>query len=422
MTYEQVVQNLESLSIMPKTMPGLEKLKKALSHKSWYQSLDSQKIITVAGTNGKGTTCAALEALLISAGQKVGLYTSPHLISTTERIRSNGQNISRENFIKLYLENENLIRTYQLTHFESLTLMAADYFFSQQYLDFAIFEVGLGGTYDATNVFPNGLSIITALGMDHQNILGNTIQEIASNKFGIIKKNSVVVHHVLPEETNELFHATLEKTDSRSVAACKWTLKVEQKNSMPIWFIDTQYGIAEINIPGARACENIATALTAFEVLGFNPQKHLNCLKQIKWQGRMQMINLPEINCPVFLSGDHNPQGVQSLIDLLKYYQWQTLHLVVGVGQDKDAENIFSQLLQLPRHKLYLTVTPFKGRALSDYSKQVKEHSAAQNENIIELLKSIQTKADDMILVTGSLYLVGEVLKQLSTKPENPHA
>jgi len=411
MTYEQVVQKLESLNIMPKTMPGLEKLKKALTHKNWYQNLDPHKIITVAGTNGKGTTCAALETLLISAGQKVGLYTSPHLISTTERIRSNGQNISQENFIKLYLENENLIRTYELTHFESLTLMAADYFFSQQNLDFAIFEVGLGGAYDATNVFPNGLSIITALGLDHQNILGNTIQEIAANKFGIIKKNSVVVHHLLPEETQELFHTTLKKTDSRSVAACKWTLKVDQENLLPIWFIDTQYGIAEINIPGARACENIATALTAFEVLGFNPEKHLHALKHIQWQGRMQMISLPDINCPVFLSGDHNPQGVQSLIDLLQYYKWNTLHLIVGIGQDKDAENIFAQLLQLPRHKLYLTVTPFKGRSIRDYSKQIKEHSVSQSDNVIELLKSIRTEADDMVLVTGSLYLVGEVLK-----------
>lgn len=411
MTYDQVVQKLESLNIMPKTMPGLEKLKNALNHKSWYQNLDSKKIITVAGTNGKGTTCAALEALLISANQKVGLFTSPHLVSTTERIRTSGQNISQENFIKLYQANASLIQTYELTHFESLTLMAADYFFSQQELDFIIFEVGLGGTYDATNVFPNGLAIITALGMDHQNILGNTIQEIAANKFGIIKENSIVVHHVLPEETYVIFHSTLKKNNSRSVAACKWMLEVERDTNLPKWFIDTQYGRAEINIPGARACENIATALTAFEVLGFNPAKHLQALQKIQWQGRMQQITLPEINCPIFLSGDHNPQGVQSLVDLLQFYNWNTLHLIVGVGQDKDAENIFAQLLKLPRHKLYLTVTPFKGRALSGYSAQIKEHSVSQNENIIELLKSLRTEADDMVLVTGSLYLVGEVLK-----------
>ena len=133
MTYEQVVSELESKTIMPKTMPGLDKIKRALNEKSWYLNLNPKKIITVAGTNGKGTTCAALEALLLTQNKKVGLYTSPHLVTTAERIRINGVNISKDQFAKLYLKNKDLMERYDLSHFECLTLMAGDYFFNPEW-------------------------------------------------------------------------------------------------------------------------------------------------------------------------------------------------------------------------------------------------------------------------------------------------
>lgn len=409
MTYSEVVKALESLSIMPKTMPGLEKLRQALQHKPWFSKLDPEKIITVAGTNGKGTTSAALEALLMSAKQSVGLFTSPHLVSTTERIRINSEPISEEQFIQIYLENKILITESQLTHFESLTLMAADYFFGHKNLDYVIFEVGLGGTYDATNIFPNRFSIITALGLDHQNILGNTIEEIAKNKFGIVKNNSKVIHHALPAAVSEQFRHLIDFTESVAIPAKKGKLICE-KSFDPKWFLETQWGKTETNLPGIRACENIMTALTAFAEMGFDPPLHLQALNHIQWQGRMQKILWPGLAAPVYLSGDHNVQGVQSLIDLLQYYEWNELHLVVGIGVDKAADEIFKMLMKLPRVKIYLTKTPFKGRGLSDYPTSVREVAVAENENPIELLKSIKAKPNDIILVTGSLYLVGEIL------------
>jgi dihydrofolate synthase/folylpolyglutamate synthase len=415
LTYKNTVNALEALSIMPKSMPGLEKLKQALQHKTWYQNLPSEKIITVAGTNGKGTTCAALQTLLLSAGKKVGLYTSPHLITTTERIRVNGEPISEKDFVQLYQENKTLISQYELTHFESLTLMAAEYFFGKNELDHIIFEVGLGGTFDATNVFPNRYSVITALAMDHQNILGNTVLEIAKNKFGIIKPNSKVIHHPLPPEVFALFSEVLTSMNSQAVAAVPGTIHAE-KDFEPHWFLQTPWGKAMVNIPGHRACENIMTALTVFEELGYEPQDHLHSLENIHWQGRMQKVKWPHVDAPVYLSGDHNIQGVQSLVQLLQSYDWNTLHLVVGIGQDKAADEMLRMLFSLPRSRVYLTKTPFKGRGLLDYPEDYRTQAAGENENVIEILNSLQAGKNDLILVTGSLYLVGQVLTELKSR------
>ncbi len=414
LNFHSVVTALEALNIMPKTMPGLEKLKQALQHKTWFQTLSPEKIITVAGTNGKGTTCAALQTLLLSAGKKVGLYTSPHLISTTERIRINGEQISEAQFVELYKENKHLIEKFDLTHFESLTLMAADCFFGHNDLDHVIFEVGLGGTYDATNVFPNRYSVITALAMDHQNILGNTVLEIAKNKFGIIKQNSKVVHHPLPAEVFGLFAEVLSATNSQAIAAVPGSIHAE-KDFEPHWFLQTPWGKTMVNIPGHRACENIMTALTLFEELGYEPQDHLHSLEKIVWQGRMQKIAWPGLDVPVYLSGDHNIQGVQSLIQLLQSYDWNTLHLIVGIGQDKAADEMFRMLFSLPRSQLYLTKTPFKGRELLDYDDEIRTKAAGENEDVVELLNSIQAKKNDLVIVTGSLYLVGQVLSKVAT-------
>lgn len=411
--FKKAVAALEALNIMPKTMPGLEKLKQALQHKTWFAELNPEKIITVAGTNGKGTTCAALQTLLLSAGKKVGLYTSPHLISTVERIRVNGQEIAEADFVRLYQENKALIAQYELTHFESLTLMAAEYFFANNELDYVIFEVGLGGTYDATNVFPNRYSIITALAMDHQNILGNTVLEIAKNKFGIIKPNSKVVHHPLPGEVFALFAEVLAQTNSQAIAAVAGSIHAE-KDFEPHWFLTTPWGKTLVNIPGHRACENIMTALTMFEELGFEPQDHLHSLEKIPWAGRMQKIKWPHLEAPVYLSGDHNFQGVQSLVQLLQSYEWNDLHLVVGIGQDKAADEMFRLLYTLPRVNIYLTKTPFKGRSLMEYPEDVRTRAVDENEDVIALLNSVPAKKNDLVIVTGSLYLVGAVLSFLN--------
>ncbi len=405
---------------MPKSMPGLDKIKRALVKTDWYSKIDPKKVVIVAGTNGKGTTSAALESLLLHAGQRVGFYSSPHLVSTTERIRLNGIDIAEADFLNVFHRCEALIKECELSHFEALTLMAGEYFFgalNTAPLDFAILEVGLGGTYDATNAFPHKYVVVTKLGLDHVSILGSTIQDIAVNKFGVVTNKSIVVHHVLPVEVAELKARVQKQTNSNWVETEKAELIIDDQGSRPRYFLK-HADLAmkfEINIPGARAAENVMTAATMFQILGFDLSHHVEALKQIQWAGRMQEVKIPAINCPVYLSGDHNLQGIQSLIEILKNYRFKRLHLVVGIGVDKQADEMFQLLSQLPQVAFYLTRTPFKGRALNEYPEWVRQKAEGQSENVSEILNAVaqNANAEDLCVVTGSLYLVGEVLKTM---------
>ena len=402
--FTEVVQALEAKGIMPKTKPGLEKISGAVTQKSWFKNLDPKKIITVAGTNGKGTTCACLESLLIGAGKRVGLYTSPHLIQTTERIRVQRLDITEERFCDLYQENLAIIESEHLSHFESLTLMAADYFFSERFaqnLDYIIFEVGLGGTFDATNVFPNHYSVITALGLDHVDILGNTLVEVAQNKFGIIKSDNIVVHQKLASELNDLKNNVQDKTKS---------LWVEVKNPV---------SNLPLNLIGPRAQLNAMTALTLFEKMGFPPAKHLESLSEVRWSGRMQKVFLKKYDLEIYLSGDHNPQGVDSLLEIIRAMPLKTNHFILGIGKDKKTNDMLKKITAVPDAKIYLTETPFKGTAVADYPPEFRELSHCSNSNIEKIfsfLKEQNLGSNDRIIVTGSLYLVGQVLRDHDLK------
>lgn len=423
-TYTQAVSYLESLQLMPKTMPALEKMQSALSLTDWFGTLDPNKIIVVAGTNGKGTTCAALESLLLSAGQKVGFYSSPHLVSTTERIRLNGNDISESDFVTLFNDSLPLIEKCSLSHFEALTLMAGIYFFSPKWNnqpDFVILEVGLGGSFDATNAFPHKYCGITKLGIDHTNILSGDLTEIAKNKFGIVGLKNIVVHHHLPEPLLNLKKETQKRTNSNWVEAENYDLEIKKMPAEPRYFLKYLDVKFPINIPGARAAENIMTAISLFQVLGFDLSGHEKALNSIAWRGRMQKTDWPELKCPLYLSGDHNLQGVESLLEILRDFQWRTLHLVVGIGVDKDAVQMLNKLSELNNKKLYLTETPFKGRKISEYPEDFFNSAVAVDADPLSLLNSIVKSAfaDDLVLVTGSLYLVGEVLKSTSLSPGN---
>lgn len=419
--YIQTVKFLESLQIMPKTMPGLDKIKAALLETEWYSNIDPNKVVVVAGSNGKGTTCAALECLLLEAEQKVGFYSSPHLISTNERIRLNGKSIAEEDFVNVFEQCAELIKKFSLSHFEALTLMAGHYFFSDEWshnLDIVIFEVGLGGTFDATNAFPHKFCGITKLGLDHTNILGNDIVEIAKNKFGIITKKSIVVHHKLPDEVTELKNKVQKETNCNWVQAEPYNLEVKEQRGIPRYFMSYNDNKFEINIAGERAAENIMTAICLFQVLGFDSDEYYSALNKIHWKGRMQRLDIKGIKCPVYLSGDHNEQGIDSLLSILKDFKWKRLHLVIGIGVDKDANAMLDKLTQLIDIQLYLTETPFKGRKVDEYPEKYKQQSIFFHQDVKQVLQVISEKADseDLVLVTGSLYLVGEVLSLYSMK------
>ncbi len=414
--YLEVVSFLEGLQMMPKTMPGLVKIETALKKTNWFSELDPSKVIIVAGTNGKGTTCAALEILLMEQGQQVGLYTSPHLVSTTERIRFNKNEITEDDFVRVFRDCEQIIKNCELTHFEALTFMMGHYFFSGHYIkkiDFAILEVGLGGLYDATNAFPHKYSVITKIGLDHTNILGNNLKQIAENKFGIVKTKNIVIHHSLPPEIQTLKTETQKNTNSNWIEADPAILNTKFKNNQPYYQLEHMGNTYDINLIGPRAAENIMTAIQCLQAMGFQLPEDSKALSNIKWYGRMQKIEIKGMKCPVYLSGDHNEQGIESLLEILKDFKWKRLHLVVGIGQDKDASRMLEKLMSLKNMDLYLTETTFKPCLLGDYPKFALEKSVFSDSDIKNVLHQLTEKSalEDLVLVTGSLYLVGLILK-----------
>ena len=423
--YNEFVAYLESLQMMPKSMPGLEKIKKALDLTDWYPNINPEKVIVIAGTNGKGTTAAALESMLIGAGFKVGLYTSPHLISTTERIRLNGKIISDDLFLEVGLKLEPLIKKCQLSHFESLTLMAGHIFFQMNDLDFSIFEVGLGGLFDATNAYPHQFSVITKIGLDHQNILGYSLVEIAKNKLGIIHKNNTVFHHQVQPELKSEFNKAIEKSHSTVIPLDKVTSQFHYTNDseFPVWSVVFNKEVYPINLMGERAVENIQTAMTVFNHIArkFNLNQILvkqaySKLNHIFWRGRLEKIYITSVNYPVLISGDHNEQGMKSLFSILKFFKTKTFHLIIGFGHDKEMKFLADWIKEFEAEtkvqiNLHLTRTPFKGRSLSEYPNDLIQLAKIKNENIIQLLNEIVPKKDELVLITGSLYLVGKVLE-----------
>ncbi len=419
LNYTDTVRELESRSIMPETAPSLEPMHQGLKKLLSPALFKPKNTIVVAGTNGKGSVCASLEALLRSAGMSVGLYTSPHLIQTTERIRINGKDISEEEFCCVYQNVSEKTNDLKLTHFEMLTLMAAWCFFADRSpVDWAIFEVGLGGLWDATNAIPHETSIITTLGYDHQNLLGNTLQEIAINKFGIISDQNTVIHSPLPPELSNLAAQVQLKTRSRWIPCTSYKTHTKSGTN-PQFILETQWGSIPLALPGARAALNSSTALTAFSALGFSPENHLKALSPsglIHWPGRMEKITLKNSPCPVYLSGDHNPDGVKSLLELLPYYSRKTLHILVGIGKDKDHNGILELLNQIPNSQLYLTETPFRGRKLEEYGSWVNQVRIAERDPQEALLRVLSyAHPEDLVLVTGSLYLVGHLRSISST-------
>ena len=420
-SYAEAVAFLESLQIMPKTMPGLQKIRKALALTDWFSKIDPGKIVVVAGTNGKGSTCAALEALLTDAGQRVGFYSSPHLVSTTERIRENKKAISENIFLQIFRECAAVIKECQLSHFEALTFMAAHFFFNRKtedILDFVIFEVGLGGTFDATNAIPHKYNIITALGIDHAAILGNTLQEVAANKFGIVGNKGIVVHQPLQHELLQLKAAVTKKTNSNWIEAEQGRLRVETTGSEPGYFVTYVESEFQLALPGRRAMENAMNAVTMFQILGFDFSQHAKALMKIDWQGRMQKVPWPGLRCPLYLSGDHNEQGILSLIEILKDFRWRELHIIAGIGTDKAAASMLDDLLKIPSVNLYLTETPFKGLKITEYPAKFRAAAKASHPDVLALLSQLTQVADvqDLCVVTGSLYLVGRILASVPIK------
>jgi len=383
------------------------------------------KSIHIAGTNGKGSTSHMLAAIFQTAGYKTGLYTSPHLKDFRERIKVNGEWIEEQFVIDFVSRAKHLIDALEPSFFELTVVMAFEYFVHQQ-VDIAIIETGLGGRLDSTNVITPELSIITNIGWDHVNLLGDTLEKIAFEKAGIIKQGIPVVLGETLGETKAVFEVKALATNSQIFFA-EEMYRIEncgfEMNELSCSFVNNQGYILPVrcDLAGAYQLKNIRTVLTAVDVLrqkGFalaNTTLQL-ALAQVKkltgLHGRWEVIR--EKPC-VVLDVGHNEDGVKQIVNQLSQSgrPAAAISMVIGVVKDKEVEKMLQWFNT--GYRFYFTNAHIP-RALPAADLQAKAHAfGLQGDVYDDVNKAIEQAVKDsgqdgLIVVCGSVFVVGEVV------------
>jgi len=354
--------------------------------------------IHVGGTNGKGSTSHMLASILQEAGYKVGLYTSPHLKSFTERIRINGNEISKDYIGEFIRKHKSFLEKQQLSFFE-MTVGLAFQFFADQKVDIAIIEVGMGGRLDSTNIITPLLSIITNIGLDHTQFLGETLPEIALEKAGIIKKNIPVI---IGEKQNETTPVFLEKA---------------KETNSSIYFASDNFKRYKTDLLGNYQQKNANTVVNAIQHLQhFKLDKNhidkglANVIQNTKLKGRWQILqDEPKLICDTA----HNREGLQIVMDQLSKEKFEILHIVLGVVSDKDLAKILNIF---PKNATYYFCKPNISRGLSEIILQKEASEFELNgkvySSVKEALVSAQKNAskNDIIYIGGSTFVVAEII------------
>ena len=389
------------------------------------------KTIHIAGTNGKGSTSHMLASIFQEAGYKTGLYTSPHLYDFRERIKVNGQMCSQDFVIDFTNKIKPCIEKIEPSFFEITVGMAFDYFV-QEKVDIAIIETGLGGRLDSTNVIEPELSIITNIGYDHMALLGNTLEAIASEKAGIIKKDTPVVIGALDPATKKVFEdkANLENAAiyfAENFIEFKsfqnnWQNALFEFNQPLIHLLDAplfpKNFTIECDLPAKYQAKNLKAVLVAAQLLStmgwkLTAGKVMKALSQIKknngLMGRWECI---QDSPRVILDVAHNEHGVHALLEQLASLQYQQLHIVTGMVKDKDVQSV---LQLLPKNALYYFTQSHIPRALpvnelADQAAVIGLNGHSYEDVNLALKDAIKNaNHNDLILVIGSVFLVAEV-------------
>lgn len=381
------------------------------------------KTIHVAGTNGKGSVSHMLAAIFQQCGYRTGLYTSPHLKDFKERIKVNGEFVE-ENFIISFVEKMKSISEEIEPSFFELTVVMALQYFAEQKTDIVIIETGLGGRLDSTNVITPLLSIITNIGYDHMNILGDSLEKIAFEKAGIIKKNvPVVIGETIPE-TKNIFLEKAKECNSKIIFAedeFDFTNSVLRSSELEVEVLKINSGEKEkyiLDLNGIYQQKNLRTVLTAVEELntiGFSLErkKIKAALASVKkftgLHGRWDVIQQEPM---IALDVAHNEDGIKQLLYQISLCNYKHLHIVFGIVKDKDANKILSLL---PKNAAYYFTKAQIPRALpeDELNAKAKEFNLYGEEypQVNAALKAATGKADkdDLIVVCGSVFLIGEV-------------
>ena len=403
--------------------------------------------VLIAGTNGKGSTAATLASILRTSGLKTGLYTSPHLMRINERIRINGEQISDDHFAELHgaidRAAEKLVEKTELpwhpSFFEMMTAIAFEYF-ARERVDLAVLEVGMGGRLDATNVVEPRVSVITDISLDHQKFLGNTVGEIAREKVGIIRPGGVVVTLPQQPEANDVVGNTILELGARAVNAVPYVPPVSPNSSQylvpsaesrrirfyryPLQVMGGQI-LVESPLVGRHQLRNVALAIAAAVELnqqGFSsitPKNIERGIRETHWPGRFQVI-APRSGWPeMVIDVAHNPAGAWALRSALsERYEDRRLIFVFGAMRDKAISEMAEILFPLADR--VIATRPENPRAASpEEIQQAGARTGVEIENIEDVHKAVERArelgdAGTVVVITGSIYLVGEVMSSIS--------
>jgi dihydrofolate synthase/folylpolyglutamate synthase len=407
---------------------GLDNIAKLLSAAGNPQK--TFRAVHVGGTNGKGSTAAMIESILRTSGATTGLFTSPHLVNFTERIRVDGEEIAEEDVVALAGEVRQIterMEEFSPTFFEVVTAMAFLYF-QRRGVGWAVIEVGLGGRLDATNILMPEATVITEIGYDHCEFLGKTLKEIAGEKAGIIKSGVPVVSAAQRPEAGEVIEKkAVEKGCRLFRYGEEFTAQLLVGSPMDIRFHYTGAGdYDDIRLPmaGVHQMGNAAMAIKTIEVLA-EKYAESQCdigkgIASVKWPGRLEMArNDP----PTLIDGAHNPHAALALSHYLREIlaSWyQRIILVAGIMADKDIDGILNPLLALASEVIF--ASPAYGRAARADVLAARAaaggYSSRTAGNVAEALLMAEGlwRPGDLIVVTGSFYTIGEAKEALGTK------
>jgi dihydrofolate synthase/folylpolyglutamate synthase len=379
-TYDGIVSYMNSLEFSGMKL-GIERIKEAL--KLFGNPEKKLKIIHITGTNGKGSVAAMTSSVLLEAGYTVGMYTSPHLVDVRERIQVNGSKITEEEFREAFLEAKS--KLVGLTFFELLTLMAVLHF-AKKKVDYAVIEVGLGGTYDATNFDNSLVSAITKISLDHTDILGETVEEIARDKSGIIKQGQTVVTTAANTAVMQII--------KDAAAAKKAKLVIAAPTEYPL------------SLKGQFQKQNAGIVVEVAGALGVKEDVIKKGLLAAKWPGRIEYL---EKN--ILLDAAHNAGGITALSEYVETLKYDKLIIVFAVSKNKDYETMLGLL---PKYDMLIFTQSTIARRLpiEEIPPELECVKIREPAEALKYAKSV-AGAKDLILVCGSIFLIGDIKKEI---------
>ncbi|KUP34518.1 bifunctional folylpolyglutamate synthase/dihydrofolate synthase [Bacillus halotolerans] len=408
--------------------PGLDRMKQLMARLDHPEK--NIRALHVAGTNGKGSTVAFIRSMLQEAGYTVGTFTSPYIITFNERISVNGTPITDEEWVTLVNQVKPIVEELdqtehgQPTEFEIMTACAFLYFAAYHKVDFVIFETGLGGRYDSTNVVEPLLTVITSIGHDHMNILGNTIEEIAGEKAGIIKEGIPIVTAVTQPEALQVIRHEAERK-SAPFQSLHDTSRIYNEKALPageqfsLKTGETCYEDIRTSLIGTHQRQNAALSILAAEWLNRENIAELSDaalrsgLIKAAWPGRLELV---QEHPPVYLDGAHNEEGIDKLTETMKQcFPDSDICVVFSALKDKPYHDMIKKLETIA-HSIHFASFDFPRASLAKDLYDASEISSKSwNEDPEHVIKLIESKkgSNNIVLITGSLYFISDIRKRM---------